>query len=119
MDDHRFQEFWPIVNWEPREDDGVGPRLSGHWTTSFTDTFEPERVCAVLDRTRGAPCELVPRRRCRPSLDSGEEELHWQFTSRRTGHSLSKAVVRMVYDFYVAHPSIKRSPIAGDVLKIK
>ena len=25
----------------------------------------------------------------------------------------------MVHDFYVAHPSIKRSPIAGDVLKLK
>ena len=55
----------------------------------------------------------------RAKLDSGEEELYWQFTSRRTGHGLSKEVVRMVHDFYVAHPSIKRSPIAGDVLKIK
>eukprot|EP00964_Phaeocystis_antarctica_P099820 scaffold65600_cov107-Phaeocystis_antarctica.AAC.2 len=23
----RFQSFWPFVNWEPREDDRVGPRL--------------------------------------------------------------------------------------------
>ena len=50
---------------------------------------------------------------------SGEEEVYWQFTSRRKGHGLSEEVVRMVHDFYVAHPSIKRSPIAGDVLKIK
>eukprot|EP00964_Phaeocystis_antarctica_P064174 scaffold38583_cov36-Phaeocystis_antarctica.AAC.1 len=24
-----------------------GPRPSGHWTTFFPDTFEPERVCAA------------------------------------------------------------------------
>ena len=28
-------------------------------------------------------------------------------------------VRRIVHDFYVAHPSIKRSPIKSDILKIK
>ena len=75
---------------------------------------------AMLKMSEGATWRHL---RCalqkRAKLDSGEEELYWQFTSRRTGHGLSKEVVRMVHDFYVAHPSIKRSPIAGDVLKIK
>ena len=55
----------------------------------------------------------------REKLDSGEEQVYWQYASRRKGHGLKEEVVRLVLDFYVAHPSIKRSPIAGDVLKLK
>ena len=55
----------------------------------------------------------------REKLDSGEEQVYWQYASRRKGHGLKEEVVRLVLDFYVAHPSIKRSPIAGDVLKPK
>ena len=39
--------------------------------------------------------------------------------ARRRGHGLSEETVKLVHDFYVAHPSIKRSPIASDVLKLK
>ena len=45
--------------------------------------------------------------------------MYWQYASRRKGHGLSDEVVKLVHDFYIAHPSIKRSPIAGDVLKLK
>ena len=55
----------------------------------------------------------------REKLDRGEEQVYWQYASRRKGHGLKEEVVRLVLDFYVAHPSIKRSPIAGDVLKLK
>ena len=46
-----------------------GPRPSGHWTTSFPDTFEPERVCA-------ARCEgLQPSRQSPPKLCCAEARL--------------------------------------------
>ena len=46
-----------------------GPRPSGHWTTSFPDTFEPERVCA-------ARCEgLQPGRQSPPKLCWAEARL--------------------------------------------
>ena len=46
-----------------------GPRPSGHWTTSFPDTFEPERV-------RAARCEgLQPSRQSPPKLCCAEARL--------------------------------------------
>ena len=75
---------------------------------------------AMLNMSEGATwrhLRLALQKRAK--LDSGEEQAYWQFTSRRKGHGLKEEVVRLVHDFYVAHPSIKRSPLVGDVLKIK
>ena len=60
--------------------------------------------------------QAVERRR---KLDAHEDGAYWLCTKRRRGHGLSEEVRRKVHNFYVAHPSIKRSPIKSDVLKIK
>ena len=60
--------------------------------------------------------QAVERRR---KLDRCEDDAYWLCTKKRRGHGLSEDGRRIVHDFYVAHPSIKRSPIKSDVLKIK
>ena len=89
-----------------------------------------EAKAAVVADVRGWAAELglpvsttwrqlkqaVERRR---KLDRREDGAYWLCTRRRRGHGLSEEVRRIVHDFYVAHPSIKRSPIKSDVLKIK
>ena len=57
--------------------------------------------------------------RRRSKLDSKEAECYWTATQTRGGHGHLKEMVRAVHDFYVAHPSVKRSPIKSDVLQIK
>ena len=64
--------FWGVLDHlqlRARRDRRDGPRPSGHWTTSFPDTFEPERVCA-------AQCEgLQPGHRSPPKLCFAEGRL--------------------------------------------
>ena len=55
----------------------------------------------------------------RTKLDQQEQGVLWLWTSKRRGHGLSKETVELVHQFYLTHPSIKRSPIANDVLKLK
>ena len=45
-----------------------GPRPSGHWTTSFPDTFEPERVC-LLDVKASNLAVKVHQNGALPRLD--------------------------------------------------
>lgn len=55
----------------------------------------------------------------RSKLDAGEDASLWIYFRERIGHGISAETKRLVYDFYVDHPGIKRSPMVGDVLKIK
>ena len=55
----------------------------------------------------------------RSKLDDLEQRAYWLQTKARKGHGHSIELVEMVHKFYIEHPSIKRSPIANDVLWIK
>ena len=55
----------------------------------------------------------------RAKLTLGEDDLLWNYYRKRVGHGVSATTKALVYEFYVGHPSIKRSPIASDVLLIK
>jgi hypothetical protein len=109
------------ANWEARQRGKAAKRAAAKGEEVPLAAVTGVRAWAkLLNMSEGATWRhLRQALQKRAKLDSGEEEVYWQFTSRRKGHGLSEEVVRMVHDFYVAHPSIKRSPIAGDVLKIK
>ena len=54
----------------------------------------------------------------RAKLEKGEEDAYWTYYRERVGHGIDDATRKLVLDFYIAHPSIKRSPLTGDTLKL-
>ena len=55
----------------------------------------------------------------RHKLTEEEDAAYWLCTERRAGHGLSDDTKKLVYDYYVGHPSIKRSPMKGDTLLLR
>eukprot|EP00966_Prymnesium_polylepis_P120796 2791174-Prymnesium_polylepis.1 len=55
----------------------------------------------------------------RKKLDESEGRGYWLATKLRAARRIPDEVVELVHKFYIDHPSIKRSPIATDVLWLK
>ena len=55
----------------------------------------------------------------RAKLDEGEDEAYWTYYRERIGRGLSDETRLLVYDFYVEHPSVKRSPMLSDVIRMR
>eukprot|EP00966_Prymnesium_polylepis_P163867 3788533-Prymnesium_polylepis.1 len=55
----------------------------------------------------------------RAKLDESESCGYWLASRQRKARRISDEVHGLVHQFYIDHPSIKRSPIASDVLTLK
>ena len=55
----------------------------------------------------------------RAKLDEGEEDAYWTYYRERVGHGIDEETRKLVLDFYIGHPSIKRSPMKSDTLQMK
>ena len=52
----------------------------------------------------------------REKLDAAAEGAYWIWTKLRTGCGVTEEVRRLVHEFYLNHPGVKRSPLRGDAL---
>ena len=55
----------------------------------------------------------------RDKLSKAAEGVYWVYTKVRTGCGISESTAKLVHEFYLDHPGIKRSPMRDDVLKLK
>ena len=55
----------------------------------------------------------------RAKLDEGEEDAYWTYYRERVGQGIDEETRKLVLDFYIGHPSIKRSPMKSDMLQMK